>query len=293
MSKIALGTAQFGMDYGINNKSGKIPKEEVFQILDFASACGIDTLDTAPAYGESQEVIGEYQVKHFNPFKIVSKLSKESFPDVQSSINDIFKKTKSNELYGLIYHHFEDFKENMDSWGILEEYKAKGKIKKIGFSLYTPDTLEYLLEKEIKADLIQLPYSIFDRRFEEYFKILRNNGIEIHVRSVFLQGLVFKRPEELDPHFFKIREKVSRLNIISKGNDISIASICINFASSNRLIDKIIVGVDTITNLKEIVDSAKYIKKIRQHFSQLCDLKEDDEKIILPFNWGKISSNVN
>ncbi|MCX5749169.1 MAG: aldo/keto reductase [Candidatus Saganbacteria bacterium] len=285
MSKIALGTAQFGLDYGINNKRGKIPQAEIFEILDLASQNGIDMLDTAPAYGGSQEIIGEYQAAHGSRFNVVSKLSKGSFPDIQKAIDGILTEIRAKTLYGLIYHSIDDFKANEDSWKTLEDNKANGRIKKIGFSLYTPRELEYLFEKSVRFDLVQVPYSIFDQRFKKYFKVLKERNVEVHVRSVFLQGLFFMDANKLDPFFLGIKNELEHLREITDELKISMVDLCLGFALMNNSADMVVAGVDGINNLREIISALTNLDAIKNIYEKLLDLEIDDEKFLLPFNW--------
>jgi aryl-alcohol dehydrogenase-like predicted oxidoreductase len=285
MGRLSLGTSQFGLDYGINNRRGKIPREEVFAILDFAAQEGIDALDTAPAYGDSENVVGDYLKRSNNQFKIVSKLSKESFPNVEKSIDLTLKRLGIKSIYGIIFHHFEDFRQNPDYFKILEEYKMEGKIKKIGFSLYTPDALEDLFEKQVNFDLVQVPYNIFDQRFGRYFLTLKKRGIEIHIRSIFLQGLFFMPLENLDFYFDGIKEQIQLLHNMSNEYGLAMVNLCIGFIFFNEHIDKMVVGVDTLENLKEIVIASHNIDKVREIKEKLLQMAIDDEKYLLPFNW--------
>lgn len=290
-NKIALGTAQFGLDYGINNRRGRIPKSEIFKILSKAYNSGVDTLDTASAYGKSEEAIGEFILKQKKRFKIISKLSGSNNKDIREGIRTSLNKINMKMFYGYLIHHFQDYKKTPDIWNNIKELKAEGKINKIGFSLYFPDELEYLFKKNVRIDIVQVPYSMFDRRFEGCFKKLKEYGTEIHVRSVFLQGLVFRKPRQLDGYFSKIKGKIIKLNDLSKETGIPISAICFNFVSLNKYIDKIIVGVDHINNFIEILSLSKYSDSIENLYDRLSAFRENDEKIILPFNW-KISPAV-
>lgn len=287
MHKVALGTAQFGMNYGINNKRGKIPKKEVFEILTEALKSGIDTLDTAYSYGESEAVIGEYIKKYKKKIKIVSKLPKCNPKEVKNIFHFSVKRLNGSSLYGYMIHSFQNYVENSKIWNIMEQLKSDGKIEKIGFSIYFPNEVEYFLKNNIKIDIIQIPYSIFDQRFAEYLPELKNKDVEIYARSVFLQGLVFKHPDRLNDYFVKIKKKIENLNSLSIKLNIPIASICINFAVLNKFIDKVVVGVDSIENLKEIIRSPNYLNDVENILPMLSGFKVDDEKIILPLNWNK------
>lgn len=287
-NKIVLGTVQFGLDYGINNSRGKIPENEVFEILDEAHGSGIDTLDTADSYGDSERLIGKFTKNKGIEFNVISKMSVSDAAGVTKSVNAALRRLNKKNIYGYMIHHFKDFKKSPDIWNRMVENKSEGVIKKIGFSLYYPSELEYLIENRIKIDIIQVPYSIFDRRFEKYFDILRKMGVEILVRSVFLQGLAFKKPGDLDSHFLKIRDAISELNNIAEGNNIPVSAVCVNFAVLNQNIDRVVVGVDSLDNLREILRFPGYLNVSRKLHKDILKLREDDENIILPINW-KIS----
>lgn len=288
-NKLVLGTAQFGMDYGINNKRGKIPRMEVFDVLKSALYLGIDTLDTASAYGESEDVIGDFIKETGKGFKIISKSPNCDVHELKNSLNLTLAKLGVKSLDGYMIHSFSHYMKNPEIWNILEGLKSKGDIKKIGFSLYYPEELDYIKKNKLKIDIIQVPYSIFDQRFLQSFRELKKDGIEIYVRSVFLQGLVFKKPHELDSSFVKIKDKLITLHQLSERTNIPVAALCLNFAFLTEYIDKIVVGIDSIKNLNEIVMSLKCLEDVEKIFSELSNLKEDDENIILPTNW-KVSA---
>ncbi len=285
--KLALGTVQFGLDYGINNKKGKVPENEVEDILIFASQNGISVLDTSYDYGDSEKVLGEVIKKNNLKFKIISKLHLGKIEDSKKIVDESLKRMNSKKIYGYMFHNFESFIDNPEVLEQLKELKNKGKIEKYGFSLYRPEEAEYLMKKNIEFDIIQIPYSILDQSFSSLFKRLKERNIEIHVRSVFLQGLMFKKPDELEGTFAKIKKKIQRLNEISKNQNIPLAAICINFAVLNEDIDKVVIGVDSLQNLKENVESLKYKEKVKSIYNELLKLKEEDENIILPYNWKK------
>lgn len=284
--RLCLGTAQFGLDYGIANRRGKIPKEEVFEILTEAIKFGIDTVDTAYDYGESEEILGNF-VKHYHGnLKIISKLPKCEHNEVEGILDSSLKKLGISAIYGYLIHNFESYKEDRKIWDELERLKSKGRTEKIGFSIYYPQELESLFKDGLEIDIIQIPLSIFDQRFNPYFSELRRRNVEIYTRSVFLQGLVFKNSSELDTHFQPLRTKMEQLNLLARGYNIPIFALCLNFPVRNEFIDKIVVGVDNLQHLEEIMRMPDLLSKIDRILPQLYGLRVDDESLILPFNWN-------
>lgn len=287
--KLILGTVQFGLDYGISNSKGKITESEAFEILDLAFENGIDTLDTAYNYGDSEKVIGRYIADRGRKFKLISKAPKEDPREVEKIFDHSLDNLGSKNLYAYLFHDFSSFKDNPALLDKLQEFKKLGKIKKVGFSLYFTEELEYLIKNKIDFDIIQVPYSFLDQRFAKYFDELSRQGKEIHVRSVFLQGLVFKAPEDLGAQFVKIKEKMIKLRSIADESGLDIAAICLNFASLNNYIDKIVMGVESKQNLSDNVSylSSDNETKVAKFYDELKALQEDDLNIILPINWNK------
>jgi aryl-alcohol dehydrogenase-like predicted oxidoreductase len=285
MGRLILGTAQFGMDYGINNRRGKIPGDEAFKILDLAFEVGIDTLDTAYLYGDSESVIGKFIKARGLEFKVISKLPKCSAKDVEKILVHSLEKLGIKNFYGYLIHDFPNFIENIEIWDILNKFKSDGIIDKLGFSIYFTRELEYILSSGIKFDLLQVPYNIFDRRFETYFSRLKEMDIEVHVRSIFLQGLVFKDPDELTGFFDRVRWKIKELQLLSMKLEIPIFAICLNFALLNKHIDGVIFGIDNLDNLVEIIGSLDYLDAVSDIYDIFYIFEERDEKLILPINW--------
>lgn len=292
MVKLALGTAQFGIDYGINNQRGKVPPREVGLILDQASGAGIELLDTAAAYGESETVIGAYLKESGGTFKVVSKVPKGPAEMINETAANSLAVLGLRQLYGYLVHDFASFIADRGLWLAVQGLRAAGKVEKIGFSLYYPAELDHLLENKIAFDLLQVPYNVFDRRFEKYFPELKRRQIEVHTRSAFLQGLVFKAPIDLTPEFHPLKEKLQRLNSLAKEHALSIVSVCLNFCLVNESIDRVVVGVDSLANLSEILKAAEEIAGISPLLSRLNPLNETDENLLVPANWGRLREGV-
>ena len=156
--KIALGTVQWGLDYGIANTHG-IPSDEALKsIFALANKNGIDLFDTAVQYGEAEKRVGQFS----NPeHRIITKIGNFTPQNsLKIQLDNSFKHFKREKIYGCLFHDIEELTKNNDLWTELLEYKATGKISKIGYSLYEPQELLDLLEAGLHPDLIQLPYSI-------------------------------------------------------------------------------------------------------------------------------------
>lgn len=245
-AKIGLGTVQFGLDYGISNIRGKTPKKEVKRILELAQNEDINILDTAIAYGDAESILGSIGVDNF---KVVSKfLPKQNLNiSIEEQLIKTLSRLKIVSIYGYLAHRPADILDNPGQWKSLKRIKEEGKVNKIGFSLNDPNELERLLEKNFIPDLVQVPFNYFDRRFEEAIKQLHLQGCEIHSRSIFLQGLFFKDPEMLLPHFEEVKAIIRKM----KDSTSTLAGSLLRYVLEKPFIDKVIMGVETKDQLIE------------------------------------------
>lgn len=277
--KIGLGTVQFGLNYGINNLNGRPNSDSIRTILDLAEENGIDVLDTAADYGDSEKTIGE--IAKPGRFKVVTKVSKTSEPAVSLRLSLQLLRTKN--VYAFLFHDFQQFASQPGLWAQMIASKNQGLVQKIGFSLYYPAELEKLLAEKISFDIVQVPYNIFDQRFGSYFEHLKKMNVEIHVRSIFLQGLVFLDLKKLNPFFEPLRKKLERLQGIANANNKSLEGICLSFANSDPHIDRIVIGVDSAENLRQNLKALKEGDVLTQSDREF--FREENEQFILPYNW--------
>ncbi len=268
--KIALGTVQWGMKYGISNKS-EIPNDLALKnIFKNANMAGIELLDTASSYGNVENRIGQLSL---NQFDIISKINTNpNCKSISAQIRGSLKALNLDKLYGVLFHDSNDLIQNKTLWDQLIQNKKEGKVEKIGYSLYEPEQLDRLLDFEIFPDLIQLPYNIFDRKFEPYFPLLKEKGVEIHIRSIFLQGLLFKKSIDLPSSLKKLKPAIDQLQSISKKFNKNILSICLGYVLQKELIDYCILGIDNESQLLEIVNTNKECSE---------ELIEEIEKIFI------------
>ena len=199
---------------------------------------------------------------------------------VQKSLENL----QDFKIYGCLFHDSKELIQNKNLWEELLEYKKSGRIIKIGYSLYEPYDLLELFNLNLFPDIIQIPYSILDRKFEPYFDLLKKNNVEIHIRSVFLQGLYFKSIDGLDSKFDELKKPLLTLKEIGLKNRVSILDLAIYYVLQNPLIDYLILGVETAKQLVEIINASqkKLSKKV---FNQIKNLKLENQRMLNPVNW--------
>lgn len=276
MSKLVLGTVQFGVQYGVNS-AGRPSKDAVKDILAAAVKGGIDTLDTSSAYGNSEEILGECATNE-EGFKIVSKYPKGEIP-VGEMFNGSLNRLKVDKLYGYLLHHFEVYKNNPKVWEEFVALKESGKVQKIGFSLYTPEELQFILDNKSPFDLIQVPFNIFDKKFLPLMKEVHDKGVEIHVRSTFLQGLFFKDRDALPEKLKPMKKYLLQLDEFSKQSGLSISEIALNYNLQNPYIDGVLIGVDNVTQLQTNLASVK-------NTPVDIEIEVKEQELLNPVNWN-------
>lgn len=287
VSRLALGTAQFGLQYGIANTTGQVSLKSVEQILHSAQESGLDLLDTAPVYGESQSVLGRVGL---SGWKVVTKL-----PGLRENILDVTSWTKKRmlrslrelqlpEVYGLLCHKVSDLLGPHAPHLIvaLENLKQTGYVQKVGVSVYSPEDLDKLLPV-FKPEIVQIPFNILDRRFlsSGWVQEMASQGIEIHCRSIFLQGLLLQSAAQRKPYFNRWANLLSRWDNFVVSQPVAAHTLCVWFALSFPQISRIVVGLDSMLQLSELIDSALSAPDV----SQWPDLETFDEDLLLPMRW--------
>lgn len=278
--KLGIGTVQFGCNYGISNKNGQVTYEEINRILNYAKEVGIDTLDTASLYGNSEEVLGQFDLSEF---KVVTKTIKvdktldrnTNLEKFREAFYQSQKKLGYIQLHGLMFHEANDLlsQNGYELWDLVTDFKDKEYVEKIGVSVYTPEQLIEIIDK-FDIDIVQVPLNILDQRFVYLMKELKTKGIEVHTRSTFLQGLLLMKDYEINPYFDDIKPLLKQIPEPK-------LSYALQFANNIKEVDKIIVGVTKEEELREIVEAIKQeIKNI-----DFDNFKIADEKFILPQNW--------
>lgn len=287
--KLAIGTAQFGLDYGVANNSGIVHVDEVKRILFECKLSGVDTLDTAKMYGTSELVLGQCGISDFS---VVTKLPSVSlireecnvFDWVVNQVFDSLKKLKINQVDAVLLHRVDDLfgSQGKNIIDALNWLRKNDYVKKIGLSLYNPE--EFFKSSEIFCpDIIQVPYNIFDRRFYSSGIIGKNKrtGLEVHTRSVFLQGLLLMNKSDRPSYFSQWGGFFDLWDNYVNSSCMSALELCIKFCDSTHGIDKVVLGVDSADQLKQILS----IKNNETFLKFPEELSSNDAFLINPSNW--------
>ena len=290
MSKLALGTVQFGLNYGVSNISGQTNLSEATKIIKLAKEENIDLIDTAISYGDSEKTIGKIGILDF---RFVSKLPSvlNIKEDLSIIVEEIIKKSLQRlgikSLYGLLIHNSHDLLGSSGSKLIysLNQIKARGLIEKIGVSIYDPSEIDKIINL-FKIDIIQAPLNIIDRRLEKsgWLKKLHNKNIEIHTRSTFLQGLLLMQQDKIPKEFNRWNDLFDRWFLELKKYNLDAAQVCLSHPMSLPEVDRIVIGVNNADQLKKLVKLSKL--KILNH--DLSFMISNDNLLINPSNWENI-----
>jgi aryl-alcohol dehydrogenase-like predicted oxidoreductase len=282
--KLALGTVQFGLPYGINNKTGKLSKESVFDILELAENQNIYMLDSADAYGDAIQVIGSYlKVKPQKPFKIISKFIGDGLP-LGPKLDATLDSLGKDHLYAYLYHRFDDYRAEENRNELLR-LKQEKKITKIGVSIYDLTELEAVI-RDADIDIIQIPLNPLDSSIDKLGLLgkAKSAGKEIHVRSVFLQGLLFKRPEDLTGNLAELSSSVARFERIVNRQHLTVRQTCLNYALHQPMVDFVIIGVDSTEQLKQNIDAVlpTFSPEV---MAELQSISVVNRALLNPSNW--------
>lgn len=262
-SKIALGTVQFGLPYGISNKNGQVSNPEVARILDIAKVKGIHTLDTAIAYGSSEKVLGEHNLESFD---IITKLP--AIPDdtldikgwVEDQMTGSLTRLRVPKVKAVLLHRPEQLHSEAgpEIYAALDSLKIKGLTERIGISIYSPN--EFInLSRDFHFDLIQAPFNVLDTRLQDSgaLDILKSQETSLHVRSIFLQGLLLMDKKQRPNKFNEWSQLWTKWENWLDEHNLTPLEVCIRHALSMPHIEKVVVGVDSADQLQEIVTAAE------------------------------------
>lgn len=291
VNNIILGSAQFGMDYGVTNKTGKISDKEAVKIIEYARLHNIVTIDTAISYGSSEKVLGD--ITQGLDFDFITKLPKlsniDNFSNYPKTIKPLIKRSLENlkidSLKGVLFHYGEDILSDLGKLFFEEllSLKQDGLIEKIGVSLYDYEKLLTIINN-YHIDIVQAPLNVFDRRFLKIQDVFIKHEIEFHSRSVFLQGLLLQKPNEIPKKFSKYIDYFIKWNAYCDREKIEKIAGCTKFIFQQEMVTNLLFGVSSIKELKEIVHTISYLSELKEIDFSL-NLHKSDLSLINPSSW--------
>ena len=285
-NKIIIGSANFNQIYGI--KKNFIKKSEIKKLLNLALKNKIKTIDTSPLYNNSEKIIG---LLNNNRFKIISKIpippkniKRENIKKwLKQSVMDSLKNLKLKKFECLLLHNANSLlsKNGDEIYKNIRSMKISGFTNKIGVSIYDFHVLDKILKK-FKFNLIQAPFNILDQRLVEkgWLKKLKKRKIEVHARSIFLQGILLLKHNQLPKKLIKLSKNLKIWENWLKKNKFNSLQLCLSYVLNQRQLDGIVVGCNNTNQLKQILK----LKKIKNNFS-LPNLNIKDKKLIDPRKW--------
>ncbi len=282
--RLALGTAQFGLAYGLNNQAGQPSETAVAELLAAAQAAGFTLLDTAAAYGNSEARLGEL-VGEKAGFEIITKLPAGPAAQVTQQLAESMARLKRTQLYGVMFHAFKPLQEEPSAWQALQAARATGQAQRIGVSLYHPHEAEWLLAQGWDVDLVQVPYNVLDQRFAAVLPQLAAQGVEVHVRSAFLQGLLLREPATLPEFFRPLAPKLTQLRALVAEAGVPLPAALLLFAAYAPGVARAVIGVDSVANLHENLAAASHLAAAEALRPALAALAEPTDTFILPYAW--------
>jgi uncharacterized protein len=296
--KLVLGTVQFGLDYGINNFKGKPERQKSLEMLNYAYEAGIRNFDTAYAYGDAEEILGEFL--HNNNFaeeiKIITKLKPniisehkgDPYDIIVKNLKESLKRLKRDYVDGYLFHTPAYVKDD-NFVSVFKKLKERGLVKNIGVSIY--EEADAVYASNLPAiDYIQIPYNIFDQRLDkaDFFRQAKKNGKKVFARSAFLQGLFFMPEEKIPSYLASAKVYLKELDRIIGKYNLSRQQIALLFSLKNKNIDYVVFGVDNIKQLRENIKIAGQniacegcIQEVKERFDEV------EKSIIFPSLWKK------
>jgi len=285
MNRIVLGGAQLGLPYGILNGGETLSREEVARILDTAVDHGIDSIDTAIAYGQSESIIGETSQNRFN---IISKLPplpvdiSNVSEWVHSQVQGSLYRLKCTSLDALLLHRPQDLTgaQGAELYAAIGSLMAEKMIHRFGVSIYSPDDLEGIIGT-FDIQVVQAPLNVFDRRILGITNHLSALNIEVHVRSVFLQGVLIANPKDRPQRFEPWSEHLAQFDEWVRSSGVSAMACCLGFALQQPSIAKLVIGTTSAESLNEIMTSIpNSVLEVPAH------LQSSVEQLIDPRFWN-------
>ncbi len=257
---ITLGTAQFGHVYGIANQSGQSTLSSVRTILERAFSNDIRTLDTAIAYGISEQILGSVGVGAFHVISKLPPVPRDVGNDisawVDAQVTGSLSRLGIDGLDALLLHRPSQLLSPMGEqlYKALQIQKAVGRVQRVGVSIYDPSELDHLTSR-FNLDVVQAPLNIFDARLEQsgWIDRLSESGVALHVRSAFLQGLLLMPADQRPPYFDRWKSLWHAWSFWLNDHNLTPLQACLRYVLHADGVEQVVLGVDTPSQLTEIL----------------------------------------
>lgn len=275
LNKLIIGTANFNNAYGIKNQFKRLSNNQKKLIINYLKSKKKLVFDTAQAY-ENEKYFGKINFQK----KIYTKVKFKRSTTL--SISKSFTDLKTKKIHGIMFHNVKDLKgkKGVERFNFLKKLKDSKMIKQIGISIYKPEEIKYFYKK-FKIDFIQIPLNVFDQRliYSAWFKRLKKKKIEIHARSIFLQGLLLLKKKDLPKKFLMFKKIFDKWYKWNKEHNLNQLQSCLEFIHKQK-VNKIVIGIDNLEQLKKIINYKATKKKY--NFSKL---KTRELDLISPYLW--------
>ena len=288
-SRLILGSANWGLGYGVGKNSAQLSMRTVKDITSQAASYGVGLIDTAPLYINSHEVIRDAELASF---EVITKTMKfpavtityEHAKKLRSAFEKALEKLDRPKVHALLFHQASDLLKPGSGYlvDVVNELKSEGYIDKFGVSIYYSDEFKKVFQV-LKPDIVQLPVSLFDQRFYKDGTItaLSHQNVEIHARSIFLQGIPFLLPENLPKYFKPWQEFFQNFADDCKAQNLSPAAVCTSFVGSLKEIDRYVVGFD------RKIEVDQFFRNLKLPFNEIFSQYECvDDNLINPIKWS-------
>ncbi len=286
ISKIILGTVQFGLSYGINNKIGKPNPDSVFEILNLAYDSGVRLLDTAEVYGNAHELIGDFHRCHpSKKFQVISKVPHNFDGNFDTKTDQYLKELDITELKALLFHSYESYKKNSSLFSWDSKFADfMENVDSIGVSIYSNEQFSEVIEDD-KVNIIQLPFNLFDNNNLRAHLIekAKQKGKTIHTRSAFLQGLFFMEEENQITRI--LQKELHLIKEIAKELDISVSALALSYCLQQKNIDNVLIGVESKAQFEQNISEVNMLIPVN-YLDKINSVFIENRDILNPSTWN-------
>lgn len=287
--RLVLGTAQFGLAYGINNTTGQPPLAQVADILREARAAGVTVFDTAAAYGDAEARLGQLLPEAQSAdVRLITKINITAPEQIRPQVEAGLVRLGRGSVDGVLLHNAGVAGTVTPAiWRALQSAQTAGLVARIGISCYSTVHLEEVLAEGLTPEIVQLPVNVLDSRRAWQLPHFAERGIEFHARSAFLQGLLLREPGNLPKFFRPLDVKLRRLHELAAAAGVPLPALLLLFVAQTPGVARVVIGVDSVANLHDNLRAAQHWDAVQQIRPQLARLAEPDDTFLLPYQWPK------